>query len=349
VITESQLESVLVTEGRTPQPRGQVTLHVLKAGTDWSIKSHARVGTATDNAIAGLGWIANEPSGRPWFAATNLTAFNSKLIEETCAELLDASSAGLTNAADRLAEDNYRVKLDQAKRLEAKGQSELDGRLRGLTFSIIMEPYNAAEEHDGIQTQLEVTPNVKRRIIKVLAPLGISPKYKESKVTYGGLHLGSGTLVNATLSPLDKLTTGSEADAKPDWWKDMLNEPGIDKTWISNNLRQGHLLNHLVGGPGTDMKNLVPFSASANGQHSWGIERKLKEAVNVDKSSVLYQAFADYATSPDAAAFKHQVPIKYLQKFPRKVLFILRAFRSRPPHDEYITASIIVINSALLR
>ena len=53
--------------------------------------------------------------------------------------------------------------------------------------------------------------------------------------------------------------------------------------------RLGHLLNHNIGGPGSDWNNLAPQSPSGNTTFLYNIERDVKNAASSVKHAVGYR------------------------------------------------------------
>lgn len=249
---------------------------------------------------------------------------------------------GATDVDDKPMESNYQAKIEQGKRVETKGQSQIDDKLKGLTFSIAMEPLSDAERHHRIQTLFEVVPNATRDD-KPLPLLGISAKFQKSSVTYGPLREGCGTMVRAMLSPLDPLTGSPVGGTRPHWWDRMLADPATNVQWVSNFVVQGHLLNQRVGGPGTNMSNLVPFAKSTNGQHHAGIERRLQAAAKIKNLS--YVVHANYSQPPNIEWFDGHIPAEYLKYFPRTITCTIRVYGSKPSYNEYDPFTTTVTNA----
>jgi hypothetical protein len=61
--------------------------------------------------------------------------------------------------------------------------------------------------------------------------------------------------------------------------------------------RLGHLLNHHIGGPGNDWRNLTPITPSANTAHLNAVERNVKTLVLTHNRWVRYEVTADYSGS----------------------------------------------------
>jgi len=91
--------------------------------------------------------------------------------------------------------------------------------------------------------------------------------------------------------------------------------------------RLGHLLNHHVGGPGNDWRNLTPITPSSNANHFYDVESNVKALVNVHKRWVKYDVKADYTGSfakpgphvhPLETSFARQLKWSYQLKKPSK-------------------------------
>ena len=64
--------------------------------------------------------------------------------------------------------------------------------------------------------------------------------------------------------------------------------------------RLGHLLNHHIGGPGNDWRNLTPITPSANGTHLQAVERTVKSFVQAGRW-VRYEVNVNYGGAAPAA------------------------------------------------
>ena len=64
--------------------------------------------------------------------------------------------------------------------------------------------------------------------------------------------------------------------------------------------RLGHLLNHHIGGPGNDWRNLTPITSSANASHLNDVERNVKALVTTHNRWVRYEVVAEYSGSAPA-------------------------------------------------
>ena len=60
--------------------------------------------------------------------------------------------------------------------------------------------------------------------------------------------------------------------------------------------RLGHLLNHHIGGPGNDWRNLTPITPSANSNHLAQVERDVKALVMTHNRWVRYEVIPDYTS-----------------------------------------------------
>jgi hypothetical protein len=60
----------------------------------------------------------------------------------------------------------------------------------------------------------------------------------------------------------------------------------------------GHLLNHHIGGPGNDSRNLAPIPRDANQAHEAEVENHVKRLVNIEKAWVYYKVEVQHAKDP---------------------------------------------------
>jgi hypothetical protein len=65
--------------------------------------------------------------------------------------------------------------------------------------------------------------------------------------------------------------------------------------------RLGHLLNHHIGGPGNDWRNLTPITPSANSGHLNDVERSVKTLILTHNRWVKYEVTAEYSGAAPAA------------------------------------------------
>lgn len=106
---------------------------------------------------------------------------------------------------------------------------------------------------------------------------------------------GDGTGVEANpLGPDHKLGEEPSGDNDVIWklrTKYLHERSGKKTTYIA-----GHLLNHHLGGPGNDARNLAPIPASVNSNHSQKVEQPLKEIVNKKHGWVYYKVEVAHGT-----------------------------------------------------
>lgn len=141
---------------------------------------------------------------------------------------------------------------------------------------------------------------------------------------------GCGTEMDAWLYEDDNIM-GSTPSVRPPWWQQMMTDPATDGGWVSRNVVQGHLLNHKMGGPGNDMRNLTPFAKSTNAQHHANVEKAaktLKSGTNQQGvgNIVRYTVKVDYSNSPPAAWFANKIPTTYLKHFAAGIKCWLQAY-----------------------
>jgi hypothetical protein len=76
------------------------------------------------------------------------------------------------------------------------------------------------------------------------------------------------------------------------WPKITVKRAGNKRLYV-----QGHLLNHLIGGPGDNPGNLTPITFSLNKRHSLQAETTLKEEINKKKKWFYYEVAVKYPGS----------------------------------------------------
>lgn len=107
---------------------------------------------------------------------------------------------------------------------------------------------------------------------------------------------GLGTKVEADLYPHDIPPGKSPPKSRPPWWgKFKALSPDI-KTYVESYLKQGHLLNHHLGGE-DNMDNLTPITGSTNTTMLNQYEEVVKKEVTYGKN-VEYVVEADYSAHP---------------------------------------------------
>ncbi|WP_309122389.1 hypothetical protein [Paenibacillus sp.] len=113
-----------------------------------------------------------------------------------------------------------------------------------------------------------------------------------TRLTFGPTEpsTGDGTFMEANpLGPDHKI--GEEPlNGKNHVWNRRTKELAeIAKAGQKHPYVAGHLLNHHLGGPGNDARNLAPIPIDANGEHEREVESFIKEMVNVNKAWMYYR------------------------------------------------------------
>lgn len=120
-----------------------------------------------------------------------------------------------------------------------------------------------------------------------------------------------GTEVEANLGPDHKLGTPPQTGAK--WWNERvrLMKKISGETYIA-----GHLLNHNLGGPGNDERNLTAIPATINAAQSTNIEEVIKDKVNEKYQFFYYKVEVTYTddTSAKAKAANKNEDVSYASK-----------------------------------
>ncbi|MFF0754232.1 DUF4157 domain-containing protein [Streptomyces sp. NPDC004267] len=120
---------------------------------------------------------------------------------------------------------------------------------------------------------------------------------------------GSGTSMQANLvaGQVPNDGSGVNPNTRPPWWRELqnVNRPNYDPNtaqWFSDNMVQGHLLNHRIGGPGNTMENLTPFTKTANSFHYQSAENTVINVALRRGNSVQYTVTPDYSQHPTGAS-----------------------------------------------
>lgn len=150
------------------------------------------------------------------------------------------------------------------------------------------------------------------------------------KVWFAPLKNGCGAEMEAWLYGDDQ-ALGSAPSVRPSWWQNMMSDPNTNSAWVSRNVVQGHLLNHNLGGPGNDMRNLTPFAKQTNSQHHANVEKAAKTIKSGKNqrgvgNALHYIVMADYTKSPSMAAFGNNIPATYLANFACRIKCWLQAY-----------------------
>jgi hypothetical protein len=102
-----------------------------------------------------------------------------------------------------------------------------------------------------------------------------------------------------------------------------------------------HLLNHNLGGPGDDMRNLTPFAKSTNSQHHSYVEKAAKE-IKARGNILHYTVSVDYSKSPPSAWFGGKIAAAYLAKFAAGIKCVLQEYdgKTRDPIGKEVTTTV---------
>jgi len=161
----------------------------------------------------------------------------------------------------------------------------------------------------------EVNPKLKGPTVKLaeVGPGSASSAFKSrisfaglKSITYKSVTLQVGTRMTANPVGPDMMNEGSTvADSRR---ADL--ERLIGKSRQSR-YRVGHLLNHNIGGSGSDWRNLTPFSSSSNLTHYHRAEKAIRGIIEkknqpVDKRWVFYDVVPRYGTRSSLPAGAHQ-------------------------------------------
>lgn len=94
----------------------------------------------------------------------------------------------------------------------------------------------------------------------------------QPSVQFGPLRNECATYMRSVIHPTDDMGgTAPQPGTWPSWW--TANKPTSGSYWV-----RGHLLNHNIGGPGDDQRNLTPITKKANHDHLKLVETAAKKA-----------------------------------------------------------------------
>lgn len=137
-------------------------------------------------------------------------------------------------------------------------------------------------------------------------PGAIVQKYD---MDYGGLHHDSGTdmwvRIDGASDP--DIGSGSQKTITPNWWPTTPAETQPVVDYMNKYIKQGHLLNADIGGPGNKRKNLTPITGSTNTTHFTQIEDTVKKLVQAD-NIVEYRVIPDYSQQAEFANLGNNPP-----------------------------------------
>ena len=154
-------------------------------------------------------------------------------------------------------------------------------------------------------------------------------------MTYGARQNDCGTdmhvLIKGKTDP--DIKKGGQPSVTPNWFGQL---QAAAPQYVSKYVRQGHLLNDNIGGPGNTMDNLTPITASTNTTHLTKMERKVKSFVLDDDLWVEYRVRPDYSTHPNLADLGHAAPAAigpFLQYMAGTIGVDYIAYDNTPPHN----------------
>jgi hypothetical protein len=156
VISNSELKTILASEEHSTA-QARIELEPQDRAKAWHVEAKARVDQAHATDTEGRGWIARGDGGQHWYAADNLSALSHKVIDGSKVSLGEPFRDA-TGSDDDAIEKQYQAKVSQSENVKAKGQAQLDNKIRGLEFSIKMEPLARAERDHKVTAHFKVTP-----------------------------------------------------------------------------------------------------------------------------------------------------------------------------------------------
>lgn len=146
-------------KAESKQQGATIKLDVAESGTSWHVRAEgSKGGVRKVTAEEGKGWIAEDGPGERWYAAQNMSSFNGSLI--------DGAFQQLEQSPDDDSSDlhtGYQMKVAAGQKVEQQQQARLDSKLKGMRFSVAMEPYRSVEKDKTIRTTIGVTPNASKK------------------------------------------------------------------------------------------------------------------------------------------------------------------------------------------
>ena len=151
----------------------------------------------------------------------------------------------------------------------------------------------------------EVNPRGEDMTDKLVETGGAGPGNFRSSITYDGVNdmgfgkhmladpVGPGHPTGSTVSQTLRLELREDRGSRT-------GLGSIDTR--QGRYRLGHLLNHHIGGPGNDWRNLTPITPSANTSHLNDVERSVKTLVLTHNRWVKYEVTAEYSGAAPAAS-----------------------------------------------
>ena len=151
-LSKAELEAVLA-RAEHSTPKAKVTLDIQDRGTTWTVGAEVKIDTARATDTEGTGWIARGDGGQHRYAASNLSAFTHKVVDDAKLALRSPP-----HETENTTERQYQAKLSQSEQVESRGQAQLEGKIRGLALSIKLEPLAQAAHDHKVTTHFKVTP-----------------------------------------------------------------------------------------------------------------------------------------------------------------------------------------------
>jgi hypothetical protein len=142
----------------------RVRVSLVESGGSWRVRATAMKGSTTATVTTGSGTTMKAKAGGTWYASRDLKSRHQAILRDTAREL---------NAPDRGDHKDvqaaYDAKVQLARRLETKGQAQIDGRIHGVKFDITMEPLAGVTQDHQIKTKLLISPNYEELDLNVKA------------------------------------------------------------------------------------------------------------------------------------------------------------------------------------
>ncbi len=164
----------------------------------------------------------------------------------------------------------------------------------------------------------EVNPRGEDLTEKLVETGGAGPGSFRSSITYEGVNdMGFGTgMVADPVGPGHPAGSTVSQTLRLELREDRGSRTGLGSIDVrQGRYRLGHLLNHHIGGPGNDWRNLTPITPSANSSHLHDVERSVKTLVRTHNRWVKYEVTAVYSgAAPGATGNVHPLETRFARR-----------------------------------
>jgi hypothetical protein len=273
---------------------------------DWVIDRAIRLGQSLlDMARRGVAAVRNWWQARVGFRASNGQSHemyfrgegrNADLIVESDPEPFRDFVARQPDGADKTEAlrlyNALRQKQDEAVRAGAAS-----GGARGSAAAAAGG--SAANPSAEIDTLMNQLATVTGRLMGGASGAAEQPAWGPTNAQGYGTDASAPTMTRAAVAAWPRGSTPSESTARLPAWQKLIRRRN-DNTGVSSYYVRGHLLNHNIGGPGDDWKNLTPLAQETNNRAADSMLRRfeapVKDAVDAGSTVRNFHVRPNYAT-----------------------------------------------------